>query len=267
MNRNRLEQLKLLKQLKQCRDHWRSVAVAGSVLLGVVVLGACSPSSRSASTDPASANPVTSQSVTTEPIATEPVTTEPVPRKPVAERKPAPDTTVLTAQTNVLSVTQKTQATLNSSTGSGGGAVLPIEGNPIRNTATTRTLKIESVLVENNVDEAGKTADDHLEITLSNSGPTDLKDIEIFYTFNDLTTKTIENYYTKLPDNFVVAANSKRVAHFDTTGQPDHFPVNKFSLYYTDKNELEVKVIASAQGAAVQTTTLKKDAGGPEAAD
>ncbi len=269
MNRNELKQM---KRLKHCRNRGRSVARAGSVLFGVLLLGACSPSSRSASTNSASANPVTSksvttESVTTESVATEPVTTEPVPTKPIAETKLAPDTTAVPTQTIVSSATTKTQATLNSPTRSDGGVVLPVEANPIRNTATAPTLKIESVLVENNVDEAGKATDDHLEITLSNSRPTDLRGIEIFYTFSDPTSNTTENYYTKLPDNFVIPANGKRVAHFDATGQPDHFPVNKFSLYYTDKNELEVKVIASAQGAAVQTTKLKKDAGGAEAAD
>lgn len=146
-------------------------------------------------------------------------------------------------------------------------AVLPVDANPITNTATTQTLKIDSVLVENNVDAAGKTADDHLEISLSNAGPVDLGGVEIFYTFADPMTSVTENYYTKLLTDFTVPAYGKRVVHFDSTGQPDHFPVNKFSLYYTDKNALDVTVVASAQGAAVQTTKLQKDAGGAEAAD
>jgi hypothetical protein len=142
-----------------------------------------------------------------------------------------------------------------------------VDANPITNTATAQTLKIDSVLVENNVDAAGKTVDDHLEITLSNAGPANLGGVEVFYTFADPTTKVTENYYTKLPTDFTVPANGKRVVHFDATGLLDHFPVNKFSLYYTDKNALDVTVVASAQGAAVQTTKLQKDAGGAEAAD
>ncbi len=145
--------------------------------------------------------------------------------------------------------------------------VLPIDANPIANTATAETLKIDSVLVENNVDRAGKTADDHLEITLSNAGAVGLGGVEIFYTFTDPTTKVTESYYTKLPSDFAVPANGKRVVHFDASGVLNHFPVNKFSLYYTDKNALDVTVVVSAQGAAVQTTKLQKDAGGAEAAD
>jgi ABC-type cobalamin/Fe3+-siderophores transport system ATPase subunit len=76
-----------------------------------------------------------------------------------------------------------------------------------------------------------------------------------------------ENYYAKLSSGFTIPAGGKRTAHFDNTGQPDHFPVNKFSLYYVDKNALEVTVMVSASNSATQTTSLKKDAGGPEAAD
>ena len=43
--------------------------------------------------------------------------------------------------------------------------------------------------------------------------------------------------------------------------------MNKFSLYYTSINQLEVKVEVSAQGAAVQTITVQKDAGGAEVPD
>jgi hypothetical protein len=57
------------------------------------------------------------------------------------------------------------------------------------------------------------------------------------------------------------------VAHFDNTGATDHFPVNKYSLYATSVNALDVEVIVSADGAAVQTATIQKDAGGAETPD
>lgn len=148
-----------------------------------------------------------------------------------------------------------------------GGPVLPIVNNPINNTATVQSLKIDSVLVENNVDSSGKIVDDHLEIALTNTGTSELTAFEIFYTFTDLTTNVTENYYAKLSSGFTIPAGGKRTAHFDNTGQPDHFPVNEFSLYYIDKNALEVTVMVSASNSATQTTSLKKDAGGPEAAD
>jgi len=40
--------------------------------------------------------------------------------------------------------------------------------------------------------------------------------------------------------------------------------VNKYSLFSTSKNALDVEVVVSTIGAAVQTTTLKKDAGRAE---
>lgn len=153
-------------------------------------------------------------------------------------------------------------------TSAGASQVLPVSANPIKNTSTVQALKIDSVLVENNVDPVtGKTTSDHLEIALSNSGTTPLTGVEIYYTFKEPTTGTTESYFAKLPDSFTVPAGGKRIANFDNTGAPDHFPVNDYSLYYTSKEKMEVTVTVSATNAAVQTTTIKKDAGGPEAAD
>ena len=147
------------------------------------------------------------------------------------------------------------------------GQVLPVTSNPIKNTATATPLAIDSVLVENNVDASGKPADDHLEVALSNSGAGALANLEVYYTFSDPKTGDTENYYVALPSDFTIPAGGQRVAHFDNTGAPDHFPVNEFSLYSTDTNALDVTVIVSAEGAAPQTATVQKDAGGAETAD
>ncbi|MBU3704283.1 MAG: hypothetical protein FGM42_07925 [Ilumatobacteraceae bacterium] len=153
-------------------------------------------------------------------------------------------------------------------TATGTGAVLPVTSNPISNTATADGLHIDSVLVENNVDPTtGKDASDHLEIALSNTSTNTLGGIEIYYTFADSKTGVTENYYTALPADFTIPAGGTRSAHFDSTGATDHFPVNKFSLYYTDSNALDVTVVASAQGVKVQTAKITKDAGGAETAD
>ncbi|WP_395152146.1 hypothetical protein [Ilumatobacter sp.] len=148
-----------------------------------------------------------------------------------------------------------------------GGQILPVTANPITNTATAQALTIDSVLVENNVDAAGKATDDHLEIALSNTGSTDLNGFEVYYTFNDPTANISESYYTKLPASFTIPAGGTRVAHFDNTGAADHFPVNDFSLYKTSINAQEVTVEVSATEAAAQTATVMKDAGGAETAD
>ena len=146
--------------------------------------------------------------------------------------------------------------------------VLPVTTNPIANTSTVQALKIDSVLVENNVDpKTGKAAPDHLEISLQNVGPAPLTDFEVYYTFTERKTKSSESYYAKLPASFTIPAGAKRVVHFDDTGAADHFPVNKYSLYSTSTNALDVTVTVSAIDAAPQTTTVKKDAGGAEAAD
>jgi hypothetical protein len=147
------------------------------------------------------------------------------------------------------------------------GQVLPVTSNPIKNTATATPLAIDSVLVENNVDASGNPADDHLEVALSNSGASDLANLEVYYTFSDPKTGDTESYYLALPSDFTIPAGGQRVAHFDNTGAPDHFPVNEFSLYSTDTNALDVTVIVSAEGAAPQTATVQKDAGGAETAD
>jgi len=157
----------------------------------------------------------------------------------------------------------------NASGAPGTGQVLPVTQNPITNTATTPGLKIDSVLVENNVDPStGKTASDHLEIALQNTGTSELKGLEVYYTFTDPTARAAENYYLKLPDTYTIPAGGKRLVNFsDKATGPDYFPVNKFSLYYASKNALDVEVTVSATGVAVQNIKLKKDAGGPEAAD
>ena len=124
------------------------------------------------------------------------------------------------------------------------------------------------MLVEDNLNPAtGKAAHDHLEIRFANTGTADLGDIEVYYSFHDPKTGATENYYSKLPADFAVPAGGVHTAHFDDVVATDHVPVNKFSLYYTDTNLLNVTVVASAKGAAIQTKTLAKDAGGVETAD
>lgn len=147
------------------------------------------------------------------------------------------------------------------------GPVLPVSSDPITNTATAPDLHIDQVLVENNVDASGAAVDDHLEITVSNSGSTELGGFEVYYTITDPTAGTSESYYAALPASFTVPAGGTRTIHFDNTGAPDHFPVNQYSLYYSSTNALDVTVEVSAKGAAVQTATVQKDAGGAEVPD
>lgn len=146
--------------------------------------------------------------------------------------------------------------------------VLPVTSNPIVNASTDQVLVIDSVLVENNVDQAtGKDASDHLEIAITNTGTTDLGGFEVFYTYDDQVAGVSESYYAALPAEFTVAAGASGVIHFDDTGAPNHFPENQFSLYHTSLNPMDVTVEVSATNAAPQTTTVQKDKGGDEVAD
>lgn len=149
----------------------------------------------------------------------------------------------------------------------GSGRVLPVSSNPITNAATAKTLVLDKVLVENNVDAAGKPVDDHLEVTLKNTGATPLSGLEFYYTFTDPTANVSESYYAKLPATDEVPAGGTYTVNFDNSGAPGSVPVNDFSLYATSKNALDVEVLASATGAATTTMTVQKDAGGSEAAD
>ncbi len=146
--------------------------------------------------------------------------------------------------------------------------VLPVTDNPITNAATTEGFTIDSVLVENNVNASGSgDAPDHLEISVTNTSGAELGGFEVFYTIDDPTTNISEGYYAALPTAFTVAPGASRAIHFDNTGEPDHFPVNDFSLYYTDSNALDVTVEVSATGAAPQTVSVQKDEGGVEVPD
>lgn len=143
--------------------------------------------------------------------------------------------------------------------------ILPVAKNPISAPGTASGLTISRVLVENNVSpDTGKAVDDHLEVVLKNAGAKPLDQLELYYSINDPAKKLSEGYYTKLA-GVTIAPGASRTVNFDDTGAKGHFPVNKFSLYYTDKNALVVDVTASSPGLKPATFTVKKDSGGAEA--
>jgi hypothetical protein len=158
-----------------------------------------------------------------------------------------------------------TDTSPSSQAASGSARVLPVKGNPISNSSTAPGLTITKALVENNVSpDTGKAVPDHLEIALQNTSGKPLDKLEIYYEITDPGKHVSEGYHTVL-EGFTIRPGATRVVHFDETGAQDHFPVNKYSLYYTDKNELVVKVTASAPGVKPATFTVKKDAAGAEA--
>ncbi len=151
-----------------------------------------------------------------------------------------------------------------SSTPAAGGQVLPVPANPIANTSTAPGLTITQALVENNVSpDTNKAVDDHLEITLKNTSGATLDQIGVYYKVTDATKGVSESYYTKL-DGVTVAPGASRVIHFDQASGKDHYPVNKFGLYSTDKNALTLDVMASSPSVKPAVFTVKKDSGGAE---
>ncbi|MCG3212693.1 MAG: hypothetical protein FOGNACKC_06385 [Anaerolineae bacterium] len=135
--------------------------------------------------------------------------------------------------------------------------------NPITETSTQAGFKINSILVENNVDATGGGAPDHLELQVTNTGATDLTNFDVYYTITDLTTKGTQATYRTLP-GFSLKAGETKALHFDNTGAPDHFSINPNSFYYTDPNQLQVDVMLHAAGFAPQTASIKKDASDAE---
>ena len=158
-----------------------------------------------------------------------------------------------------------TQGAGPNSPATAGKVVLPVPQNPITNNSTTAGLTITKALVENNVSpDTGKGIDDHLELALKNTSSKPLGQIEVYYKISDRAKGVSEGYHARL-GAFSIKPGATRVAHFDNTGAADHYAVNKYSLYYADKNELVVEVTASSPGFKPATFMVKKDSGGAEA--
>ncbi|MBK8294908.1 MAG: hypothetical protein IPK93_09140 [Solirubrobacterales bacterium] len=146
-----------------------------------------------------------------------------------------------------------------------GSQVLPVSKNPISNKSTVPGLAVTKALVENNVSaDTGKPVDDHLEIAIMNGTNRKLADFVVYYTVSDPSQGTSEGYFTKLA-GFTVAPGATRVAHFDNSGDPDHYPINEFGLFTTDKNALVVAGVVSSPGVKPADFKVNKDSGGAEA--
>lgn len=143
--------------------------------------------------------------------------------------------------------------------------VLPTTtGNPITNAAVAPGFVIIGAIVENNTDPlTKKIANDHLEVTLQNTSAKDITQFETYYSVKDLVTNVSDAYYTKLT-GFVLKAGETKAFHFDNTGQINHYPENKYSVYRTSKNPMLFDVMVSAPSYKVQMITIKKDKGGAE---
>ncbi|VVB95516.1 Uncharacterised protein [uncultured archaeon] len=128
-------------------------------------------------------------------------------------------------------------------------------------------FRIQSILVENNYDEAAKqAAPDHLELVLQSTTGKDIGNLTVYYIITDAKINKTESYIKPLK-GFVLKANEIRTIHFDAGQKPDHFRANPNSIYYTTKDELNFTVTINADGYEAQTIQVKKDAGGAESPD
>ncbi|WP_407343334.1 hypothetical protein [Pengzhenrongella phosphoraccumulans] len=147
------------------------------------------------------------------------------------------------------------------------GPVLPVNTNPITNTATAPTLEITYAALEDNVDPAtNKAIKDRLEVTLKNTGTTALTGFEIYYEMTDVTTGATEAYYSTL-DGLSVAPGAESTIYFDNETGPGHYPENTFSLYRSSANEVDMTIQVSAPGSKIATATAKKGSATGEKAD
>ena len=132
----------------------------------------------------------------------------------------------------------------------------------IKETSTTALpVKVKDARVEDNVN-----ASDHLEITLMNTGKTDLKDFDLYYTVTDTVTKKAEGYYVKLA-GFALEAGSTKTLHFDNKQGDLHYTGNFNGIYGTSKNEVQFQGQIHASGYAPLDFSTKKSKGTAEVAD
>jgi hypothetical protein len=167
------------------------------------------------------------------------------------------------AATSTSGSTQVTTQGSTQTSAAGSTQVLPVAENPIVNTSTKEGLQIVAAMVENNVDPAtNKDLSDRLQITLKNTSTETLSDLEIYYQMKDATTQKTEGYYQKLT-GFSLAPGGEGTVFFDNETGASHYPENKFSLYRTSVNEIEVSAAgyAPAVGEAVKAVGTGEKAG------
>lgn len=170
-----------------------------------------------------------------------------------------------------ISVLAACAGTSSQSPGTGASAaaqvVLPVDHNPITNSATTPSLQITAAAVEDNTDPATNAAiSDRLQLTLANTGTTPLTGFEIWYEMVDATTGQREAYYQPL-EGLQIAAGQESTIFFDNETGPGHYPENQFSLYRNSANQVDFSIEVSAVGAKVVTATATKGAGTGEQPD
>ena len=134
--------------------------------------------------------------------------------------------------------------------------------NPITDTGAMKLpVKVLDARTEDNY-----KADDHLEITLQNTGSAALDAMDVFFTITDKVNSRKESYYVKL-SGFVIPAGEKKTLHFDNKTGDGHFPGNVNGLYGTSANGLDFDVLLHAEGKGAIRIHVEKSPGTAEVAD
>lgn len=122
-------------------------------------------------------------------------------------------------------------------------------------------VKVTDARVEDNA-----TAD-HLEISMKNTGTSDLNNFDIYYTITDKVTGDKEAYYQKL-GNLTVKAGETVTIHFDNnTSEGNHYYGNMNGLYGTSTNGLTFDIQLHSAGYAPLSFSVEKAKGTAEVAD
>lgn len=134
--------------------------------------------------------------------------------------------------------------------------------NPIKEASTNvLPVTIKDSRVEDNATQ------DHLEITMLNTGKDSLSNFDIYFTITDKVTGVTESYYQKL-DGLTLEVGKPTSIHFDNdTKQAGHYYGNMNGLYGTSSTGLTFDVQLHATGYQPLAVSVEKSEGTAEVAD
>lgn len=137
-----------------------------------------------------------------------------------------------------------------------------VASNPIIEASSVALpIQIKDIRVEDN------QTDDHLEITLRNTGTQTLKNFEIYYTITDKKDRAQEAYYVRL-DRLEIPGGGTATIHFDNNAATlNHYFGNMNGLYGTSSNGLLFNVTLHASSYAPMNFSVEKSEGTAEVAD
>jgi len=139
--------------------------------------------------------------------------------------------------------------------------------NTIDKGGNPATFAIKEALVENNYDYGAKrTAADHLELLVANSGQVDISGFSMYYRIKDADSGAVEGYGLALP-GFTVPAGGEARIHLDDGAMAGHFRANPNGIYSTSQAAKTFDVVLKAGGMAPVSVQIAKDKGGAEAVD